>query len=115
MHAMIVPVTPLQQNCSVIWCEETMLGAVIDPGGDIERILGAVDEQGNWRRSWSPTGIVIMPAVLRSWPNYSNCRLSDRTKMIGSGSISSRNRGASSGLPDRVRLHPIVGLSKAMR
>jgi len=46
MHAMIVPVTPLQQNCSVIWCEETMLGAVIDPGGDIERILGAVDEQG---------------------------------------------------------------------
>ncbi|MEE1555848.1 MAG: MBL fold metallo-hydrolase, partial [Alphaproteobacteria bacterium] len=33
MKAMIVPVTPFQQNCTVMWCEETMQGAVSDPGG----------------------------------------------------------------------------------
>jgi len=38
----IITVTPFQQNCSLIWCDKTMQGAVIDPGGDIERILQAV-------------------------------------------------------------------------
>jgi hydroxyacylglutathione hydrolase len=46
MKATIVPVTPFQQNCSVIWCERTMLGAIVDPGGDLDRILGAAEEQG---------------------------------------------------------------------
>lgn len=35
----VVVVTPFKQNCSVIWCSETLQGAVIDPGGDIEKIL----------------------------------------------------------------------------
>jgi glyoxylase-like metal-dependent hydrolase (beta-lactamase superfamily II) len=38
MRAVIVPVTPFQQNCSIIWCEETMKGAIVDPGGEIDRI-----------------------------------------------------------------------------
>jgi len=38
----IVPVTAYQQNCSILKCEETGRGAVIDPGGDVERILEAV-------------------------------------------------------------------------
>lgn len=42
----IVPVTPFAQNCSVLWCTETMKAAVVDPGGDIERIEGAVAEAG---------------------------------------------------------------------
>lgn len=42
----IVPVTPYQQNCSVIKCEATGRGAIVDPGGDIENILGAVDKMG---------------------------------------------------------------------
>ncbi len=46
MKATIVPVTPFQQNCSVIWCERTMLGAIVDPGGDLDRIIGAAEEQG---------------------------------------------------------------------
>ncbi len=46
MRYTIVPVTPFQQNCSVIWCEKTMKGAVVDPGGDVDRILKAVDEHG---------------------------------------------------------------------
>jgi hydroxyacylglutathione hydrolase len=40
----IVPVTPYQQNCSVIRCQSTGRAAIVDPGGDIERILGVVDE-----------------------------------------------------------------------
>ena len=42
----IVPVTPYQQNCTVIKCEATGRGAIVDPGGDIENILGAVDKMG---------------------------------------------------------------------
>lgn len=38
----IVPVTPYQQNCSVIKCEATGKAAIVDPGGDVERILAAV-------------------------------------------------------------------------
>ena len=40
----IVPVTPYQQNCSVLKCESTGKAAIVDPGGDIDRILGAVAE-----------------------------------------------------------------------
>ena len=43
MRYTIVPVTPFQQNCTVIWCEKTMRGAVVDPGGDVDRILKAAD------------------------------------------------------------------------
>ena len=42
MKAAIVPVTPFQQNCSVLWCENTMKGAVVDPGGDLDVILAEV-------------------------------------------------------------------------
>ncbi|ASJ96511.1 MULTISPECIES: MBL fold metallo-hydrolase [Shewanella] len=38
MKYQIVPVTPFQQNCSIIWCEKSKRAAVVDPGGDIERI-----------------------------------------------------------------------------
>jgi glyoxylase-like metal-dependent hydrolase (beta-lactamase superfamily II) len=34
----ILPVTPFQQNCSIVWCDETREAAVIDPGGDLPRI-----------------------------------------------------------------------------
>lgn len=46
MQYVIVPVTPFQQNCTVFWCPETMKGAAVDPGGDIDRILGAVAGKG---------------------------------------------------------------------
>lgn len=41
-----VPVTPFQQNCTLLWCEDSKRAAVVDPGGDIERILAAVEERG---------------------------------------------------------------------
>jgi len=37
IKAVIVQVTPFQQNCSIIWCAETKRGALIDPGGEAER------------------------------------------------------------------------------
>ena len=39
----IVPVTPFEQNCSILWCDKTQRAAVVDPGGNPERILKAVD------------------------------------------------------------------------
>ena len=38
----IVPVTPYQQNCSIIKCETTGKAAIVDPGGDVENILAGV-------------------------------------------------------------------------
>jgi len=42
----IVPVTAFAQNCSVVWCERSRSGAVIDPGGDLEQVLAAAREAG---------------------------------------------------------------------
>jgi hydroxyacylglutathione hydrolase len=44
MRTAIIPVTAFAQNCSIVWCETTGAAAVIDPGGDIERILATVRE-----------------------------------------------------------------------
>lgn len=46
LKAQIVPVTAFQQNCSIIWCDETMEGALVDPGGDVEKLLSVVDKLG---------------------------------------------------------------------
>lgn len=46
MKYRIIPVTPFQQNCTLLWCEETMKGAVTDPGGDIERIIATAEQEG---------------------------------------------------------------------
>jgi glyoxylase-like metal-dependent hydrolase (beta-lactamase superfamily II) len=45
MRYVVIPVTPFLQNCSVVWCEQTGKGAVIDPGGDVARILAVVDRE----------------------------------------------------------------------
>ncbi|NOZ41642.1 MAG: MBL fold metallo-hydrolase [Alphaproteobacteria bacterium] len=42
----IIPVTLLEQNCSLVWCDQTMKAAVIDPGGDVDRIIAAIDKYG---------------------------------------------------------------------
>ena len=46
IRALIAPVTPLQQNCTIVWCAKTKKAAVIDPGGEIPRLLGAIEAQG---------------------------------------------------------------------
>lgn len=44
--AMIAPVTPLQQNCTIVWCTKTKKAALIDPGGEAPRLLAAIAELG---------------------------------------------------------------------
>jgi len=46
MQVILIPVTPFQQNCSLLVCETTRRAAVVDPGGDLDRILDAAGEQG---------------------------------------------------------------------
>jgi hydroxyacylglutathione hydrolase len=40
----VVPVTPFQQNCSIVWCTKTMQAAIVDPGGDVPQIQRALGE-----------------------------------------------------------------------
>jgi glyoxylase-like metal-dependent hydrolase (beta-lactamase superfamily II) len=46
LAALIAPVTPLQQNCTVVWCTATRKAAVIDPGGEVDRLLQILARQG---------------------------------------------------------------------
>jgi glyoxylase-like metal-dependent hydrolase (beta-lactamase superfamily II) len=41
-----IPVTPFSQNCTVVWCDQTLQAAVIDPGGDLDRVQAEVDRLG---------------------------------------------------------------------
>ncbi|HEX5361909.1 MAG TPA: MBL fold metallo-hydrolase, partial [Fluviicoccus sp.] len=42
----IIPVTPYEQNCTLLWCDETMEGALVDAGGDIPKLRAAVEKAG---------------------------------------------------------------------
>lgn len=46
LRAAIIPVTPFQQNCALIWDDAEKRGVVIDPGGDVDRILDAIGRTG---------------------------------------------------------------------
>ena len=46
MRAAILPVTPLQQNCSLIWCTATNKAAIIDPGGDLDKLKAGIAKAG---------------------------------------------------------------------
>lgn len=46
MKYRIIPVTPFQQNCTLLWSEKTRQAAVVDPGGDVQEILAAIAEEG---------------------------------------------------------------------
>ena len=46
LKALIIPVTPFQQNCSLVFDEEAKRGAIVDPGGDVPAILAAVAKSG---------------------------------------------------------------------
>ncbi len=42
----VVPVTSFAQNCSIVWCDETMKGVVVDPGGDVKQLEMLIKELG---------------------------------------------------------------------
>lgn len=46
LNAVIIPVTALQQNCTLLWCTKTLRGAFVDPGGDLDKLKAVATEQG---------------------------------------------------------------------
>lgn len=46
LRAGIIPVTPFQQNCAILFDEAEKKGVVVDPGGEVERIIEALDKNG---------------------------------------------------------------------
>ena len=46
LQAGIIPVTPFQQNCTILFDDETEEGVVIDPGGDVPTIVETVRQNG---------------------------------------------------------------------
>ncbi len=42
----IIPVTPYEQNCTLLWCDETMEGALVDAGGDLPKLKAEVARHG---------------------------------------------------------------------
>jgi glyoxylase-like metal-dependent hydrolase (beta-lactamase superfamily II) len=57
LRGAIIPVTPFQQNCAVLWDDATKQAVVVDPGGDVDRILAAIKEAGvSVERIWLTHG-----------------------------------------------------------
>lgn len=46
LRGAVIPVTPFQQNCTILWDDESKRAIVVDPGGDVDRILAAIDHAG---------------------------------------------------------------------
>ena len=46
LKAAITAVTPLQQNCTLLWCTKTMRAAFVDPGGDLPRLKAVAEQAG---------------------------------------------------------------------
>jgi hydroxyacylglutathione hydrolase len=44
IRALVAPVTPLQQNCTIVWCVKTRKAAIIDPGGEVPRLMQALKD-----------------------------------------------------------------------
>ena len=42
----IIPVTPFAQNCTLLWDEVSRRGAIVDPGGDIDRLVAEIEQRG---------------------------------------------------------------------
>ena len=92
----IVPVTPYQQNCSVIKCEATGRGAIVDPGGDIERIMDAVEKMG-----------VDVEKILLTHAHMDHCAASDVLRKQLNVPIEGPHRGDSfwlEGLPQACKM-----------
>ena len=46
LHYETVPVTPFEQNCSIVWCDQTHKAAIIDPGGDLDLLIATAKGLG---------------------------------------------------------------------
>ncbi|MCA6218161.1 MBL fold metallo-hydrolase [Ideonella sp. B7] len=57
LRYLTVPVTAFQQNCSIVWCDETLQAAVIDPGGEVDRLIAEMQ-----RLAVTPTALWLTHA-----------------------------------------------------
>ena len=46
LHRLTLPVTAFEQNCSLVWCDQTQKAALIDPGGDVPMLMAAIEQRG---------------------------------------------------------------------
>ncbi len=46
LRAGIIPVTPFQQNCTILFDEETKSGVIVDPGGDVDTLVETIEKNG---------------------------------------------------------------------
>ena len=46
LHYETIPVTPFEQNCSIVWCDQTHKAAIIDPGGDLDLLIATAKSLG---------------------------------------------------------------------
>jgi len=45
MKYQMIPVTAFAQNCTLLWCENTRQAAVVDPGGDLDKVLAVIERE----------------------------------------------------------------------
>jgi hydroxyacylglutathione hydrolase len=57
LQGAVIPVTPFQQNCAILWDDASKQAVVVDPGGDVDRILAAIAQAGvSVERIWLTHG-----------------------------------------------------------
>jgi len=57
LRGAVIPVTPFEQNCAILWDDATKQAVVVDPGGDVDRILAAIAQAGvSVERIWLTHG-----------------------------------------------------------
>ena len=57
LHYQVIPVTSFQQNCSLVWCDQTNEAVLIDPGGDVDLLLKSVaDNNLDLKKIWLTHG-----------------------------------------------------------
>jgi len=101
MKIAIIPVTPFQQNCSLVWSTKTGKGAVVDPGGEVDRLLGTWDHvPGLLGLHALPVRVVLRgpdpvdPALPVAEEHLAQVGLDDRFQAGGLGERRSGLRGA---------------------
>jgi hydroxyacylglutathione hydrolase len=70
----VIPVTPLQQNASLIWSTETKEAAFVDPGGDLDRLLAAAEDlQVDVKAIWLTHGHIDHVGAATAVKNHFDC------------------------------------------
>jgi glyoxylase-like metal-dependent hydrolase (beta-lactamase superfamily II) len=112
----VIPVTQFAQNCSLIWCDETHQAALIDPGGEADKLLAAIAKRGltltHILLTHGHLDHVGAAAELREKPGWPSPA---PTKRMRSGSTCCPSRARCSASPIPPRSRRITGLSKVTR